>query len=273
MDKIPWQIKIFEKSLKKKEKLKLINKYFPVTENSMVLDLGCAQGTLSYFLRKKGGKWIHGDLDFKNVKTTKSLLKKNVIQIDQDKLPFQNNSFNLIVSLDYLEHLDKDEECLKEIHRVLKPEGKLLISTPLTGKFFLIHKLRRLLGMKPEFYGHKREGYSIRELKEKLEKNGFGLISFKTYSKFFTELIELILNFVYVKLLSKKKEIALRNGVISPSSERDIETHQKSFQLYSLIYPCLFIITQLDNLFFFKKGYASLVWAKKQHKNIGQVSL
>ncbi|MFQ6083730.1 MAG: class I SAM-dependent methyltransferase [Candidatus Aminicenantia bacterium] len=268
MEKTPWQIKIFNKSLKKKEKLKLIEQYLPIEDNFLILDLGCAQGTLSYFLRKKGGTWISGDLDFDNLKTAKEILKKNLIQIDQERIPFLDNSFDLIVTLDYLEHLKEDDQCLREIYRVLKLGGKVLISTPLTGKFYLLHKLRRLLGMKPEFYGHQREGYRVKELTEKLETNKFAIINFKTYSKFFSELIELIINFIYVKFLSRRKKTTLRNGLISPSSEQELNAHQKSFKFYSLIYPILWIATQLDRLLFFKKGYASLIWAKKEMRNV-----
>jgi SAM-dependent methyltransferase len=215
-------------------------------------------------LKKKGGKWIHADFDFSNIKTAKSLLERNVIQIHQDRLPFLDNSFDIVISLDYLEHIDKDENCLKEIHRVLKPKGKVLISVPMIGRFFFINKFRRLLGMKPEVYGHKREGYTFNELKEKLKKNDFHLLTFKTYSKFFTELIELLLNFLYVKFFYKKKTIKSRTGLISPTSEMEIKEYNKSLQFYSFLYPFLFLITKFDKLLFFKKGYASLVWAEKK---------
>ncbi len=36
----------------------------------------------------------------------------------------------------------------------------IVVVTPHTGRFFLLHRLRSALGMKLEFYGHKREGYA-----------------------------------------------------------------------------------------------------------------
>ena len=166
-----------EKSIKKKEKLKLIEKHLEIEPSDVILDLGCAQGILSYFLRQKGGFWASADLDFKNLKTSQELLQTNLIQLEPGVLPFRTGSFDRVVSLDYLEHLEDDDLCLAEIHRVLKNDGKLLIATPHTGRIFLLHRLRPLLGLKLEFYGHKREGYSTRELKEKLEGQGFGILA------------------------------------------------------------------------------------------------
>ena len=60
----PWQLQIFDKSLKKKEKLKYIDKHLAIAPSHVILDMGCAQGILSYFLRQKGGHWVSADLDF-----------------------------------------------------------------------------------------------------------------------------------------------------------------------------------------------------------------
>jgi len=186
-----WQLQLVNKSLKKKEKLKLLKKHLEVKPNSVILDLGCAQGILSYFLRKKGGSWISADQDFVNLKTSQEILKKNLIQTGAGVLPFKNASFDMVVSLDYLEHLEDDQLCLEEIHRVLKKGGHLIIATPRTGKIYLLHRLRPLLGMKLEFYGHKREGYSYKDLKAKLEEAQLQFVKYKTFSRFFAEFINL----------------------------------------------------------------------------------
>jgi cyclopropane fatty-acyl-phospholipid synthase-like methyltransferase len=52
MNLAPWQLQIVKRSLKKKEKIDLIRKRIGVAPSDILLDLGCAQGILSYFLRK-----------------------------------------------------------------------------------------------------------------------------------------------------------------------------------------------------------------------------
>ena len=260
----PWQLQLVKRSLKKREKLKLLEKHLDIKPTDVVLDLGSAQGILSYFLRKKGGLWVSADLDFVNCKTSLDLLNSHIVQLGTDGLPFKDKSFDKVVSLDYLEHLDNDLGCLEEINRILKKDGELLLATPRTGKVFILHKLRPLLGMKLEFYGHKREGYSLKTLKKKLNCTGFSPIQHKSFSRFFSEFLELLLNFLYIKLFRPKDPISLRDGHIRPTTSDEFSSRKKAFRMYSFIYPFVWLITRLDNIFFFQRGYGLLIWAKKK---------
>lgn len=259
----PWQLKIFDKSIKKKEKIKILDKNLCIDPSSVILDLGCAQGILSYFLRQKGGFWFSADLDFENLKTSQELLPSDLIQLEPGILPFRSGSFDMVVSLDYLEHLDDDDLCLSEVHRVLKNEGQLVLATPHTGRIFLLNRLRPLLGLKLEFYGHKREGYSTKGLTAKLEKHRFRVEKKLTFSRFFSEILELLINFLYIKFASKKFTGSLRDGHIRPTSAEEFASKRKTFKVYGVIYPAVWLISKLDKLLFFQKGYSLLVWAKK----------
>lgn len=258
-----WQIQIFKRSIKKKDKLKLLEKGLKINTKDTILDLGCAQGILSHFLRQKGGFWVSVDQDFANMQTAKSLLEKNLLQIGPGILPFKSESFDKVVCLDYLEHIEDDDLCLQEIHRVLKKGGHLILSTPHIGKFLMLHRLRSLLGMKLEFFGHKREGYNLKELKPKLENAQLQLENHRTFSRFFSEFIELIINFLYIKFYSKKGPGKLRDGHIKPASSEEFQSKNKTFKFYSFVYPVVWFFSRLDKLLFFHKGYSLLAWAKK----------
>jgi SAM-dependent methyltransferase len=259
----PWQLQIAKKSLKKKEKLKLLEKNLSVEPSAVILDLGCAQGILSHFLRQKGGLWVSVDQDLANLKTSQSLLKKNIVQIGAGVLPFKSGSFDMVVSLDYIEHLDDDDLCLQEVQRILKKNGQLILATPRSGKFLLCHRLRALFGLKPEFYGHKREGYSLDTLRTKLEGAQLLMEKHRTFSRFFSEFLELFLNAFYLKAFSPKTPVGLRDGHIRPSTSAEFESKKKAFRAYSFIYPLIWLISRLDKLLFFLKGYGLMVWAKK----------
>jgi len=266
MNPLPWQLQIAGKSLKKKEKIDLIRKDIEVAPNDILLDLGCAQGILSWFLRERGGFWVSTDLDLTNLKTSQSLLGTNLVQMGVEGLPFRDGAFDQVVCLDYLEHVDDDDLTLREIRRVLRPGGRLVLVTPHTGRLFLLQKLRPFVGLKLEFYGHKREGYGRRTLEAKLGAAGLRFVRHKTYSRFFTELLELMLNAVYVNLLSAKPEAKLRDGHIRPSTAGEFTSQSKAFKLYKVIYPVVWLISRLDKLLFFQRGNAVIVWADKPEK-------
>jgi 2-polyprenyl-3-methyl-5-hydroxy-6-metoxy-1,4-benzoquinol methylase len=258
-----WQLKLFNRTLKKKEKLGIIRKYLPDLTNARCLDLGCAKGTISYFLRQDGGFWIHEDLDFENVMQTRLLTGPYTVVISSHDLPHSNNAFDLIVSLDILEHIRDDSQFLREMVRVLKPGGILILSTPASGPVFLLNRLKNRVGLTPDQYGHVVEGYTLEDLTKMLKSAGMDVQTATTYSRFFTELIELMINIVFVKFLRKKQK-EKRDGHISPGSAEEIAKYKKQLSFYSLIYPIVYLITRLDYLLFWQKGYATLIRAIKK---------
>ncbi|MFH1957606.1 MAG: class I SAM-dependent methyltransferase [bacterium] len=99
-----------------------------------LLDIGCGYGKGTYLLSKVAKSAIGIDYH----KDLISYLKKKYIRKNlafyvmdcSDKLKFKDNVFDIICGFDIIEHLNNPEQFLKEVRRVLKPEGKLLLSTP-----------------------------------------------------------------------------------------------------------------------------------------------
>lgn len=258
----PWQIKLYAASLMKKEKVKLISKLADFSDKR-IFDLGCSNGTVSHFLKQNGGRWVHADLDRENLVTSRELLGETLFQVGEGSLPLKERQFDLVVALDVLEHLTDDVKMVDEIRRVLKPQGLVIISTPISGGFFLLNWLKGKLGLTPEIYGHKREGYSLKQLQNLLEENGFNVIHASTYAKFLVELLEILLNVAYTRV-NRIKGSRLRSGAISPSSAFDLNKNSKLFSIYArFIYPLVYLFTRIDKLLWFKTGYATLVVAQR----------
>lgn len=95
-----------------------------------VLDLCCCDGIFSSFLFKN--KIECGiDLSFNILpRAKKTNIYKHIINADAGKLPFKNNFFSTIISICALEHVVNLSSALKEISRVLKPNGKLIFTVP-----------------------------------------------------------------------------------------------------------------------------------------------
>ncbi len=256
-----WQIRMSMRSLKKKEKIKEILKFLKPTTNIKCLEVGCDKGVTSFFLRTRGGDWSSADTDEQNVKDTKEIVDKNVFLIDPAKLLFDDSSFDCIIAIDFLEHISQEETFLKEVNRILRPDGKFYITVPnADNKKLSIRNLRELMSI---YYGHVKEGYSLTELQEMLNKAGFKINRVKTFCRFFTQFIELLINFVYVFILNKNKATAPDKWLASPASSQDFKKHSFSFMLYTFIYPLLWLISQLDKLIWFTNGYILILETEK----------
>jgi len=95
-----------------------------------LLDIGCADGTTTYQIKKRFPKLKITGLDY--YKETIDFAKKTKPQIhfvhgDAHELPFGNETFDIVTAIEVLEHLEKPKKVLSEIKRVLKPGGKFII--------------------------------------------------------------------------------------------------------------------------------------------------
>ena len=139
----------------------------------------------------------------------------------------------------------------------------MIVTVPNGDGKKLATRIKNFIGMTKEKYGHVVEGYDIHELKDQLTHVGLNPGRTDSYSRFFTEIIELAINFAYVKFLSKKGDVEVEEGTIAPSNEEQLRSIKKTYRLYSYIYPVLWALSLLDYMFFFTTGYAVLVEGKK----------
>ena len=88
------------------------------------------------------------------------------------------------------------------------------------------------------------------------------------FSKFFTEMLELGINFLYVTKLSKKSKVRVDTGTIAPATEEQLKSVKKIYRLYSLVYPIFWLISRLDFFLFFSRGYAVMVKGRKERSDL-----
>ena len=91
-----------------------------------VLDIGCSDQRLKVFLKNET-RYI--GLDYYDTAEHWYQTKPQVYG-DAAALPFPDSSMDSVVLLDVLEHLAKPENCIKEIFRVLTPDGLFIIQVP-----------------------------------------------------------------------------------------------------------------------------------------------
>ena len=106
-------------------------------ENKIVLDIACGTGYGSFFLSHHALKVVGIDINEEVINENKTkYIKRNLdFLVGQiDNIPIEDNSIDVVVSFETIEHVHNAKKTLSEIKRVLKKNGLLIISTP--NKFF-----------------------------------------------------------------------------------------------------------------------------------------
>jgi ubiquinone/menaquinone biosynthesis C-methylase UbiE len=138
--------------------LRAINAEKYIAGGERLLDIGCGDG---YFIKRLKIEKRYG-LD--------KLLGDEVT----DKLDFQDNFFDYVTMLAVIEHIKEPELLLKEIHRVLKPNGKFIFTTPKKQAEFLFRLYAKDIDEEHETY------FDVEKIK-KLAGNMFELVGYKTF--------------------------------------------------------------------------------------------
>ncbi len=132
----------------KDDKISQIEKI--VGQGKRVLDVGCMTGYLSYFLQIKDN--IVSGVDFLE-SAVESARNRGIdafhCDIEHEQLPFADSTFDTVVFSEVIEHLVDPIVALREIRRVLKPGGVIIVATPNIA--YLQYRLELLAGRLPDF--------------------------------------------------------------------------------------------------------------------------
>ncbi|MBI2837408.1 MAG: methyltransferase domain-containing protein [Acidobacteria bacterium] len=264
----PWQIKMFNKSLKKRMKVATLAGHLRSVGDKRCLLLTCGDnnGAMNYQIRKLGGAWTWADMEGHSIPDMESLLGEKVLHLpleDGRKWPIEDGAFECVVAIDCHEHLDAPKALNLELARITRPGGTLIVTTPNGNERKLAVRIKHMVGMTKEKYGHKVVGYDIPDHERMLSDVGLRPVASSSYSRFFTEMLELCINFAYVNLLSKKKEAVVPEGTIAPTTQDQFKSINKTYKIYSMIYPFFWLASKLDYLLLFTRGYAVVVEARK----------
>jgi SAM-dependent methyltransferase len=263
----PWQLQMYAKSLKKRQKVDLLKRLLgPVDAGKRCLLISGHDnnGAMNWHFRAAGGKWSWGQVYPQGIGEMAEFLGDPVAHVDINRFPYPDEAFDVVIVIDVHEHFADLTGINREIRRVLAPGGLAIITTPNGETRLPVAALKRVIGMGPATYGHVVQGYRVRELEGMFRSVDMRPVANGGYSRFFTELAELAINFGYVKVLARKKEHPpVMEGTIAPTSRRELEAVRKEYRMYSLIYPFMYLFSLFDKLIPGRGGYAVAVSARK----------
>lgn len=153
----------FEKELSRKTAVAALNRlaYEGVTiEGASVLDLGAGLGKLSVEAALRGAKPVAvepghgmGKIIFERLKSERDALSGSVVMAAGEQLPFRGGTFDVVVSLQVLEHVNNPYYVLQEAFRVLKPGGIFYLSCENYLSFWEPHYQVRWFPLMPKRVG------------------------------------------------------------------------------------------------------------------------
>ncbi|MBA3759295.1 MAG: class I SAM-dependent methyltransferase [Gemmatimonadales bacterium] len=254
-----WAVALFNRSVLKQAKFRQIELLLDEPAGKTNLDIGADNGVISYLLRRRGGQWHSADLDEHTVASIRQLVGENVHRLDGARTPFPDQTFHQVVVVDYLEHIQDDGGFARELARIVRPDGHVIINVPHLRPGSILNRFRHAIGLTDEWHGHLRPGYDVRGLKALLGPM-FEIERCSTYSRAFSELIDTGLNGLYLRM-QKTTGPGSRKGTVVTQS--DLRKHKKQFVMLSALYPLLWTVAKLDALLWFQAGYKLIVRARR----------
>ena len=145
-----------------------------------VLDVGCHEGAGVARFGEQARLVVGVDLDVEALRRGRAReMDVRLLAASADALPFRDGSFECVIFSEVLEHVPArvEEQCIRELRRVIVPGGTLLFTTPHRGSFWWLDPLlakthaRRLAGQlrgRPaDLKGHKH--YRVEEVRRLLD--------------------------------------------------------------------------------------------------------
>jgi len=225
-------------------RLRIIQRYIQTIKGKKrdfkILNVGCGTGGTIDMLEKLGTTQ-NVDIADEAIRFMNKRGYKNITKVDDIKLPFKDESFDLVGAFDVLEHIEKDVDALKEWKRVIKSDGAVLITVPAYQWLWSGHDV--------SLY-HKRR-YTTRLLAERAKAAGLK-VEKTSYAIVFS--LPLIVGF---RLLNK----ALRRSTDSETSYVDLPE-----PINTLFTRALYLEARLHRVMSFPAGTSVVAVLRKPSK-------
>jgi 2-polyprenyl-3-methyl-5-hydroxy-6-metoxy-1,4-benzoquinol methylase len=237
-EKSHWWFRVREKLI-----FYLLKKYSSTNSTTQlkILDFGCGSGILAGKLQNIGYQTVGVDMSKKAINYGKTQGVKNLSFFDGNCLEFQNKSFDFVLALDVLEHIENEKPILTEFVRVLADKGTVIITVPA----FMF-----LWGIQDET-SHHYQRYNMSQLTSLVDSVSFEVVRKTYFNTFLFPPIALIRIFSrWLNLKNRQSDFSLNNRLVN-----------------RLLYKVFDFERRLLNFFNFPFGVSILLILRKNEKH------
>lgn len=171
---------------KAKKKVDLFFDYLALDKENVCVDIGCGGGFISSEIHHRFKcKIISFDISEEAIKLAKleNAFENSDYRIaSAECLPLSDQSVDVVLCIGVLEHIINFNKALAEIDRILKPNGKLIVTTSnLYSLMYFDRLIKQLFGVWK--YGYQKN-WSPRQIKHQLNIAGFSIINTSVFQGF-----------------------------------------------------------------------------------------
>jgi ubiquinone/menaquinone biosynthesis C-methylase UbiE len=214
-------------------------------DDATMMDIGCSSGFFLGLLRQRfpnsvvvGADCVRGPLE----RLSKSLPDVPLLQFDLLKCPWPDQSFDALILLNVLEHIEDDLGAARQAYRILKPGGVAIIEVPAGPQLYDVYDKQLL---------HFRR-YRMPDLLNRLRTSGFEIVARSHLGFFIFPAFWMVKkrNQKYLKASAKIQQEVVRRSIGSHSSSR-------------LMHAIMRLESKLRKLIYYPFGIRCLVTCRK----------
>lgn len=148
-----------------------------------ILDIGGNTAGEATILQQRGFRMVVGDINESALDISRQRVEKfglrspDYVALDAHHLPFRDASFSAVTVIEALHHFVEYDRVLGEIHRVLKPGGRLFSAEPNS-----LNPIRRASEVRDRLRGTIEKSFYAGELRRMCEKAGFAPVTVKPFA-------------------------------------------------------------------------------------------
>ena len=185
-----------------------------------IVDLGCGDGTILHALHSKGllrnaSRVVGVDISEERIRRLRKFcpFAEGIVGDVCDLRQVPDSSFDVAISTQVIEHVLDDSKMLREIHRILKPNGYFYVSTIVKKWYGVWVYYERGRGFKLD-PTHVREYRSEQEFLNLLRRNGFKIVEFRSEGVKYPVMDLLLRLLMKLNLLKLSPDFYLRHKVL-----------------------------------------------------------